>query len=685
MPINRLQDSTSPYLLQHANDPVHWQPWDTEALAQARAQNKPILLSIGYSACHWCHVMAHESFSDKNTAAIMNEHFVNIKLDREERPDLDKIYQLTHQLLLQRPGGWPLTVFLTPDQHIPFFAGTYFPPEPRHGMPGFPELIQRIAQYFQNEGESIQTQGEQIKNFFNSFDQRELTPSNKLDKTPIIKALTVLRGQFDQQFGGFGGAPKFPFPSSLEFLLQQWALTAYDEEPDRQLLFMVSQTLQHMARGGLYDQIRGGFYRYSVDQAWMIPHFEKMLYDNAQLIPLYAQLFQISGEPFYREIVSNSIEWLVADMQHPNRAFYATLDADSEGVEGKFYVWSREELESVLDFDDLHLLEQHYNIAGSANFEGHYHLHQIADVAALAENTNTPREQIQNRINLSKQQLLEVRNRRVRPQRDNKLLTAWNALLARGLSISGRILESENIKHQAFALLHSIKSELDQHGNLRVQMGEHSHPKHAFIDEYAFTLDAILEALQNNWDTDLLLWACDLADVIIKEYQAENGGFYYTAHSDEETLLYRPLTFSDDALPSGNAVAIKCLLRLGYLLGNPDYLQAAEKALNCSYLEMDKSPQAHASLLTVLDEYLEPGKQFIIRGESADIDNWKNSLQKLYSPKTLVFAIPNHAENLPDALSSKVFREISVAYVCEGTMCSAAIHDLESLIAQLVN
>jgi len=377
MTANRLSNSSSPYLLQYANDPVHWQPWDEQALELARAQNKPILLSIGYSACHWCHVMAKESFQNVQIASKLNEHFVNIKVDKEQRPDLDKIYQMTHQLLLQQPGGWPLTAFLTPEQHIPFFVGTYFPPQARDGMPGFSETLNRISDYYQNQGEQIKAQGQQIKEFFNSFDQRELVPTTKLDNVPIVKAMTLLEADYDQLHGGFGGAPKFSFASSLDLFLKQWAKTAHDEQPKRKLLYMVSHSLQQMARGGLYDQVGGGFYHYSIDKAWQIPHFEKTLYDNAQLIPLYAQLFQISGDTYYKDVAIDSVKWLIDDLQSNDSTYYSTLDASSKDGEGLFYLWSKQELESILDRDEMYLVQEHFNLSSTENFKNAYHLHQV--------------------------------------------------------------------------------------------------------------------------------------------------------------------------------------------------------------------------------------------------------------------------------------------------------------------
>ena len=677
---NRLHNSSSPYLLQYANDPVHWQAWDEQALDLARTQNKPILLSIGYSACHWCHVMAKESFENAQIASIMNEHFVNIKVDREQRPDLDKIYQMTHQLLLQQPGGWPLTAFLTPDQYIPFFVGTYFPPEARDGMPSFPEIITRISDYYQNEGEQIKAQGLQIKEFFNSFDQREAVPISKLDNIPINKAISLLEADYDQVNGGFGGAPKFSFASTLDLFLKQWAKTAYDDEPNRNLLYMVSHSLQQMAKGGLYDQVGGGFYHYSIDAAWNIPHFEKTLYDNAQLIPLYAQLFQISGDSYFKDIAIDSVKWLIDDMQSEASAFYATVDADSEDGEGKFYVWSREELESILSIDEFYLMQELFNLNSTENFNGSYHLKQISDVLALAESLQKPQEKIKQELRIVKLKLLAHRNLRKRPTRDDKLLTAWNALLVKGLSITARSLDEKNIQKTAKNLLLNIWQDWKNHTALHVQIGENKQAKLGFIDDYAFTLEAILEQLQNEWDTDLLDWAIEIADVLVNNFASDNGGFYFTSNKDPESLLYRPLTFTDDALPSGNASAAKSLLCLGYLIDNNEYLKIAEKTLQTSYFEMDKSPQAHASLLSVLDEYLEPAVQVIIRGESDEIEIWKENLQKIYSPKLQIFAINNNETNLPAAINSKMIAEITTAYVCQGLNCSEAINDFNKLL-----
>ena len=577
----------------------------------------------------------------------------------------------------------PLTVFLTPDQYIPFFAGTYFPPEAKDGMPAFPDILSRISDYYQNQGEQVKAQGMQIKEFFNSFDQREAVPISKLDNVPINKAISLLEADYDNKNGGFGGAPKFSFASSLDLFLKQWAKTAYDDEPKRNFLYMVSHSLQKMARGGLYDQVGGGFYHYSMDQAWEIPHFEKTLYDNAQLIPLYAQLFQVSGDTYYHDIAIDSVKWLIDDLQSDDSAFYSTIDADSENEEGKFYIWSKTELESLLELDEMYLLQEHFNLNNDENFKNSYHLHQILDIPALAEHLQKSQEKIRQELHVIKHKLLAKRNQRTHPKRDEKLLTAWNALLVKGLSIASRSLNENNIQNTAKNLLLTIKKDWDKSSQLNVQLGEHQNPKLGFLDDYAFTLEAILEQLQNQWDTELLHWAVELADILVDNFASKNGGFYFTSNKDLELLLYRPLTFTDDALPSGNASAARSLLRLGYLIDDRNYLKIAEKTLQSSYFEMDKSPQAHASLLSVLDEYLEPGVQVFIRGESDEIQIWKKTLEKIYSPKLQIFAIENTETNLPDAINSKMIAEITTAYICQGDNRSEPINDFQKLMDYL--
>ncbi|HEY2677423.1 MAG TPA: thioredoxin domain-containing protein, partial [Steroidobacteraceae bacterium] len=405
---NRLAAETSPYLQQHADNPVDWYPWGEQALLAAKQQNKPILLSIGYSACHWCHVMAHESFEDPATAALMNQLFVNIKVDREERPDLDKIYQVAQQLITHGSGGWPLTMFLTPDEQAPFFGGTYFPKEPRHGMPAFSDLLRRVAQYFHGHGAEIAEQNRQLKLAFSGLEP-EPQAAVTLDAAPLAEARSSLERSFDAQFGGFSQAPKFPHPGSIERCLRQWHATSTGTTPDLKALYMASLTLTRMAEGGIYDQLGGGFSRYSVDGQWMIPHFEKMLYDNGQLLCEFARAFLATGEPLFAHIAADTADWVLRDMRSPQGGFYSSLDADSEGHEGKFYVWSRTEAQALLTPQEYAAFSRRFGLDRDANFEGEWHLHTGESIDAIAAALGESAPTVAALIESARAKLLKVR------------------------------------------------------------------------------------------------------------------------------------------------------------------------------------------------------------------------------------------------------------------------------------
>ncbi|HEY7840856.1 MAG TPA: thioredoxin domain-containing protein, partial [Gammaproteobacteria bacterium] len=431
--VNALAAETSPYLLQHAHNPVQWYPWGTEALERARRENKPILLSIGYSACHWCHVMAHESFEDEATAALMNEHFVNIKVDREERPDIDKIYQTAQQLLTRRTGGWPLTMFLTPEDQVPFFGGTYFPPEPRYGMPGFRDLLARVAEYYRSERAAIGRQNEALVETLERL--QHVTTPGQPDPAPLHAAVDELESIFDAQFGGFGGAPKFPHPSNLEFLADYAACRREegDSGPERATR-MTRFTLERMAEGGICDQLGGGFCRYSVDAYWMIPHFEKMLYDNGPLLALYADAWHVTREPLFRRVASETADWVMREMQSPDGGYYSSLDADSEGAEGRFYVWTQEEVRAALTDEEYRALAPRFGLDRPPNFEHAWHLHVFRPVGEISTLLSVDAAKVETLIDSARRKLLRVREKRVRPGRDEKVLTSWNALMIRGMA-----------------------------------------------------------------------------------------------------------------------------------------------------------------------------------------------------------------------------------------------------------
>lgn len=678
-PQNLLQHSTSPYLLQHAHNPVHWQPWGDAALQMARETGKPILLSIGYSACHWCHVMAHESFEDETTAALMNELFINIKVDREERPDLDKIYQLAQQILTQHTGGWPLTMFLTHDTQHPFFGGTYFPPAPRHGLPGFQDLLQRVAQYYRDHQSGIQQQQHALMQVFN--DLQPTTPeSGTLDDTPMHAARSLLQTQFDGEFGGFGGAPKFPHPRTLEFLLRRWRASSGAEQPDLHALYMCALTLTRMAEGGIYDQLGGSFFRYSVDQYWMIPHFEKMLYDNAELLRLYAQLSTATGDPLFKRITHETAQWLLRDMRSPEGSFWSTLDADSEGHEGRYYVWDTAQLMRILTPNEYAVLAQRYGLDGAPNFEQRWHLHSYRSLEDTATALNMTLADVEHELQHARDKLLALRSERITPGLDQKILTAWNALLIAGLCQAARSLNDANLIDAACHAVDQLRACAWREGRLyAVQACGHTQFP-AYLDDHAFLLAGLLELLQSRWRSSDLYWAIELADTLLDRFaDSERGGFYFTAN-DHETLIHRSKSFADEATPSGNAIAAQSLLRLGYLLGEPRYLQAAERTLRADWVALQDHPSSHASLLIALEEHLHAPQLIFIRGNSAELHHWQQSLNQLYKPNRLVFAIPADAD-LPASLAIKTSAETTLAYVCQGTQCNAPVYSLEALIA----
>jgi uncharacterized protein YyaL (SSP411 family) len=681
--MNRLAQETSPYLIQHADNPVDWYPWSQEALDEARAENKPILLSVGYSACHWCHVMAHESFEDPSTAELMNRLFINIKVDREERPDIDKIYQTAHQLITRRPGGWPLTVFLTPEEQLPFFAGTYFPGTASHGMPAFTDLLMQVAQYFEGNREKLNKQGAAVINALATLEPGKADPTVALDRRPLDGLRSQLDDNFDRDWGGFGDAPKFPHPTSLEYLLRHWRASAHSEEPDVDALYMCALTVTRMIDGGIYDQLGGGFFRYSVDRQWSIPHFEKMLYDNGPLLALLAQLWQASGDDQYRRAATETAEWVLRDMQSAAGGFWSTLDADSEGEEGKFYVWEPEQVEALLDEPAYAAFACHYGLTQVANFEGYWHL-QVRDTlenaaTAADASTSTTRALLES----SRKTLLAVRNDRVWPARDEKILTAWNALMVRGLAMAGRALEREDLIDAAVRAVDFVHHELLAEGGLLACYKDGRARFSAYLDDHAFLLDAILELLQARWNSEHLQFAITLAERLLNDFQdQDNGGFFFTAE-DHEQLAHRPRSFGDDSLPAGNAIAAFALGRLGHLLGEPRYLAAAERTLQAGREPMLDFPHGHAALITALDEYLTPPEIIVIRGAAETAGDWAQSISAVYAPHRLVFAIPADAGKLPGALELRKAGPETIAYVCRGTSCSTPLESLKQLAAEL--
>ena len=656
---NHLSKETSPYLLQHADNPVNWYPWGKEAFELARKSGKPVLLSVGYSACHWCHVMAHESFEDEATAALMNELFVNIKVDREERPDVDKIYQTAHQLLTQRGGGWPLTMFLSAEDQRPFFGGTYFPNEARHGLPSFGELLQKVSSFYVEQGDAVRDQGERLSEVFDRLAPEAAADDLALTPAPAEQLRQLLSKNFDYDFGGHGQAPKFPHATTLEWLLRTWRDTANDDEPDIDALFMATLTLTRMAEGGIFDHVGGGFCRYSVDRYWQIPHFEKMLYDNGALLAAYSQAFLATGEPLFRKTASRAADWMLADMQSPDGGFYSSRDADSEGEEGKFYVWTPDEVSALLDDEQFGLVARKFGLDKEANFEGKWHF-------TVHEAVDDPESKIEPALEL----LLAERETRVPPGRDDKQLTSWNALAIRGMAIAGRVLERDDLIDAAETACDFIRENLVVDGRLLASYKDGQARFSAYLDDHAFLVDAILELLQSRWSKRHLDFAITLADLMLEHFEdTGNGGFFFTA-DDHETLMHRPKPFADDAIPSGNGIAALALQRLGHVLGEQRYIDAAEKTLRSAWKAMDEYPHGHVTLITALEEYLEPPEIIVIRGDTADITTRRDQTLKIYSPSRLVLAIGSDEVDLPGLLAERapVDGKI-VSYRCVGTHC----------------
>ncbi len=683
--MNHLAHETSPYLLQHAGNPVDWYPWGEEALTKARTEDKPILLSIGYSACHWCHVMAHESFEDEATARLMNELYVNIKVDREERPDIDRVYQATHHLMMRRGGGWPLTMFLTPGEHVPIFAGTYFPKEPRHGMPAFSEVLTRVAEYYLRKPPELKEQGPALREALAAIDAGAAPERGPLDAAPLDGLREALGGQFDAEFGGFGGAPKFPHPGNLEALLRLWWRTADGDKPDVHALYMCALSLKRMAEGGLYDQLGGGFCRYSVDGHWSIPHFEKMLYDNGPLLALNAWLYQISADDFFRRVADGTADWALRDMRSPQGAFFSSLDADSEGEEGRFYVWTPDEVRALVSKAEYAVLAPRYGLDQEANFEGHWHLRIWQPLEAIAAKTEQPVSTVQRLLDEGRAKLLAARNARTWPGRDEKILASWNALMIRGLAIAGRILGRDDLVDAAATALDFVRGHMVVDGRLRATWKDGRARFNAYLDDHAFLLDATLELLQARWNTAQLDFACWLAEELLARFRDEaGGGFFFTAH-DHEALLHRGKPMSDEALPAGNAVAALALGRLGHLLGELRYLDAAEATLRAGWPALSQFPHGHATLAGALEEFLVPPVVVVVRAAGADLGEWLGAAHAVYAPGRLVFGIPPGEPGLPGALATRqsAAGDRPLAYVCRGMACDAPVHTLDALGAAL--
>ncbi len=676
---NALAEESSPYLRQHADNPVDWLPWSQQALERAREQNKPILLSIGYSACHWCHVMAHESFEDEATAALMNQHFINIKVDREERPDIDRIYQTAHQLMAQRPGGWPLTMFLTPADQLPFFGGTYFPDKPRYGMIAFTDLLQRLVEIFQQEPEKIRQQGQTIQQALIEIDLRENQNQFGADIAAVTGFEAQLLKAHDAELGGFGQAPKFPQPAILLQALQR----AFDKQPADPLYRAIDFSLQQIALGGIQDHLAGGFYRYSVDDKWMIPHFEKMLYDNGQLLQVFAQAYRLTGNRLYSDAVDGIVSWLEADMRSPEGAFYAALDADSEGVEGKYYLWEPTQVKQVIGEAAYPAFAYRFGLDQAANFEGKWHLHDYHGVQQVLDRFSLDTDDYRHQHQQLCQQLLEVRARRIPPGLDDKLLTSWNALAIRGLATAARVFMRPDYFNIASRCLQALRDECWHDGRL-LALGKRS-GKHlpGYLDDYAHLLQGTLDCLQFEWNNDMLAFAIELADQLLALFADDtHGGFYFTA-VDHEKLIQRPKSWQEEAMPGGNAVAALALHRLGLLIGQQRYTQSAEKALQSVADNLHQMPFHAAGFVALLEALNRPPQQIIVRGEQQDLAQWREQILPRLKPDQSAYFIAADIADLPQEIALKSSAGGSSAWICEGFSCRAPIDNIEDLLAEL--
>ncbi len=678
---NRLIHETSPYLLQHAHNPVDWYPWGDEAFVKAREENKPVLLSIGYSACHWCHVMERESFENEQIATLMNNLFVNIKVDREERPDLDEVYMNAVQLLTGR-GGWPMTMFLTPERR-PFYGGTYFPPEDRHGMPGFPRILKGVAEAYRDKPQDVQKSVDQILSALRRMsypEDHEHTFAPEL----IGKAAEQIAGAYDAENGGLGQAPKFPNPGVYELFLRH-----HHDAKTQRFLDMVTHTITQMAHGGIYDQIGGGFHRYSVDEKWLVPHFEKMLYDNAQLVRILAQLFRATGNEFFKRVMEETLDYLLREMLHIEGGFYSTQDADSEGEEGKFFVWSSAEINQVLGEEDGEIFARMYDVTERGNFEGKNILHPVLTVDQAAKLFKKSPDRIETLVANAKQKLFEVREQREKPFRDEKIITSWNGLMLSGLAEAFKISSKPSFLAAASRTINLIFTELFRDGLLLHTYKDGKAKQLGFLDDYAFLALGLLDFYEAAFDRSALQRATELTEIMVREFwDPKGGGFFYIGNSHEQ-LINRAKPVFDASVPSGNAKATELLLRMYHFTGKEDFLSKAETALGSYSNAMASQPFGFAHMLCALDFYLRKPKEVVLIGNSDDSKTAEllGVINSIYTPNMMLqlVAPDQPLEKISPLLTGKTQTGgNATAYVCHNYTCSAPATDpgqLKSLLA----
>ena len=676
---NRLAGETSPYLLQHAHNPVDWHPWGDEALEKSKREDKPILLSIGYSACHWCHVMERESFENEEIARQMNEQFVNIKVDREERPDLDQIYMSAVQMMT-RHGGWPLTVFLTPDL-IPFYGGTYFPPEDRHQMPGFPRILAGVSETYRTRPEEVRQSAWEILSELRRMSVAQES-AEVIDAQLLEHAYRGLARSFDSRFGGFGGAPKFPSSMNLDFMLRTYRRTG-----DARALEMATHSCRMMAEGGMYDQLGGGFHRYSTDAHWLVPHFEKMLYDNALLTRLYLHAYQATGDSFFRRVVEETLGYVKREMLDQSGAFYSTQDADSEGVEGKFFVWEMEEVESWLGPEDARLFCAYYDVTEGGNFEERNILHVQRPAAEVAREQNVTVERLSEVVERGRGRLFTERERRIKPGRDEKVITAWNGLMLEAFAEAAAVLERDDYREVAERNAEFILDTLISEG-LLLHVYKDGRAKHiGFLDDYAFVVSGLVTLYETTGRLRWLEAATTLTDKMVEEFwDEEGGGFFYNGRSGEK-LIVRNKDYYDNATPSGNSVAAEALLRLSVLTGNDDYRRKAVNVLRLVRDAVERYPSAFGYALGAMDFYLSTPKEIVVVGEVAQARPLLREVWGRYLPNKVVVLSTEvdevAAARVPLLRERTAQGGRATAYVCESYTCLRPVNTPEELAAQL--
>jgi uncharacterized protein YyaL (SSP411 family) len=677
---NRLANENSPYLLQHAENPVDWYPWGEDALEKSRSEDKPIFLSVGYAACHWCHVMAHESFEDEDTAALMNEHFINIKVDREERPDIDSIY-MQAVVAMTRQGGWPMSVFLTPDGQ-PFFGGTYFPPERRYNMSSFKEVLGSVIRIWQENRGSILESADQITRHLQNAAQTRVT-SRGLNKQVLDQAISVLAQGYDGEFGGWGQAPKFPQPMVIEVLLRQAT------RGDKDALAMAEHALTAMAKGGMYDVVGGGFARYSVDDRWLVPHFEKMLYDNAQLAQVYLHAYVITGNDLYRRVCEETLDFVVREMTHPQGGFFSSLDADSEGEEGKFYIWTPEAIQAAIpDPEDVRLISSAYGVTFAGNFEGATILQRIMDDAQIAGEFDLPIKSIPGKLAELHTQLLAYRAQRVRPGTDDKVLVSWNGLMLVAFAEAGRYLKRVDYTQIAVINAGFLLTEMLADGHLLRTWRDGFARYNAYLEDYAALILGLIALYQTDHQTRWFREALSLTEDMVAHFQDTSGGFFDT-RDDHETLILRPKDTQDNAFPSGNALAALALLQLSAYTENGEWRTLAEEMLQNMVGMATKYPTSFGQWLSATDFAVGPVQEVAVLGEpdTAAFQAFSETLWKAYRPRTVAAFSPHPpVPDAPTLLENRpLFNALPTAYVCQGFVCRQPVNSPEEMVAQLVN